>query len=131
MLNHYLLSAKSVMAIVALGLLFFIPELAMAGDDSDDQVFARYARYGADVWAKNPSATVSGEGKACVSCHTSLPYALVEPLLPGPYAAYTDLIENINERVLTWQNNTPWYSDQKAEMTAALGGFDGKLSVRQ
>ena len=123
MLNHYLLSAKSVMAIVALGLLFFIPELAIAGDDSDDQVFARYARYGADVWAKNPSATVSGEGKACVSCHTSLPYALVEPLLPGPYAAYTDLIENINERVLTWQNNTPWYSDQKAEMTAALGGL--------
>ena len=123
MLRHYLLSAKSEIAIIMAGLLLAFPILVNAGDDSEDQIFARYARYGADIWAKNPSATVSGEGKACISCHTSLPYALVEPLLPGSYAAYTDLIENINERVLTWQDNTPWYSDQKAEMAAALSGL--------
>ena len=61
--------------------------------------------------------------KACISCHTSLPYALVEPLLPGQYAAYTDLIQNIEERVRTWQVNTPWYSDEKAELAAELGGL--------
>jgi diacylglycerol kinase (ATP) len=45
---------------------------------------------------------------------------MVEPLLPGQYAAYTDLIENVKERVRTWQENTPWYSDQKAELAAIL-----------
>lgn len=28
-------------------------------------------------------AQISGEGQACISCHTSMPYGLVEPLLPG------------------------------------------------
>ena len=123
MLKHYLQSAKSAIAIITMSLLVAFPIFVNAGDDSADEVFAKYARYGADVWATNPSAMVSGEGKACISCHTSLPYALVEPLLPGHYAAYTDLIENVNERVLTWQENTPWYSDQKAKMAAALGGL--------
>ncbi|MFQ5641378.1 MAG: hypothetical protein ACE5IR_25645 [bacterium] len=90
---------------------------------SADQVFSRFARYGADVWAKNPAARISGEGQACISCHTSLPYALVEPLLPGTYPAYTDLIKNINNRILTWSDNTAWYSDDKLEQTAALGNI--------
>jgi hypothetical protein len=120
MSKHY---TQSVTAIIAMNLLVAFPMSANADEDTVNQVFAKYARYGADVWAKNPSATVSGEGKACISCHTSLPYALVEPLLPGDYAAYTELIKNIDERVLTWQDNTPWYSDKKAEMAAALGGL--------
>ena len=123
MLKLHLIFVRSAISIVTASLLIAFPMSVDAGDDSTDQVFARYARYGADIWATNPSATLSGEGKACISCHTSLPYALVEPLLPEPYAAYTDLIENINERVLTWQDNTPWYSDEKAEQAAALGGL--------
>lgn len=123
MLKLRLIIVRSAISIVTASLLITFPMSVNAEDDSTDQVFARYARYGADIWATNPSATLSGEGKACISCHTSLPYALVEPLLPEPYAAYTDLIENISERVLTWQDNTPWYSDEKAEQAAALGGL--------
>lgn len=100
-----------------------VPAPAGAAERSDDAVFARYARYGADVWADNPSATISGEGKACISCHTSLPYAMVEPLLPGEYPAYEQLVQNVNERVLTWEDNTPWYADAKAEEAALLGGL--------
>lgn len=96
---------------------------AFATESSENEVFAKYARYGADVWAANPSARISGEGRACISCHTSLPYALVEPLLSGDYPAYIDLIVNVNARVLTWQDNTPWYSDAKAEKAAKLGGL--------
>jgi len=118
-----LLIARLAISIVTFSLLVVYPTHLNAQDDSTDETFARYARYGADIWAANPSATISGEDKACVSCHTSLPYALVEPLLPEPYAAYTDLIENINERVLTWQDNTPWYSEAKAEQTAELAGL--------
>jgi hypothetical protein len=52
-----------------------------------------------------------------------LPYALVEPLLPGPYPAYTDLIDNINNRIMTWSDNTPWYSDAKLTETEIQGGM--------
>ena len=68
-------------------------------------------------------ALISGEGKACISCHTSLPYALVEPLLVDEYPAYRDLIENIDNRILTWSSNTPWYSHPKLEQTAALSNL--------
>ena len=95
----------------------------MAEDKSAEQTFARYARYGADVWAKNPLALISGEGNACISCHTSLPYALVEPLLPDDYAAYDDMLENIDGRILTWNDNTAWYADEKLEESAAVGGL--------
>lgn len=101
--------------------LLVLPMVVSAQEGSGDEVFARFARYGADVWAANPMATLSGEGKACISCHTSLPYALVEPLLPESYPAYTDLINNIDNRVLTWSENTAWYSDNKLEQIAALG----------
>jgi NAD(P)-dependent dehydrogenase (short-subunit alcohol dehydrogenase family) len=88
----------------------------------ENQHIANYARYGADVWARNPMARRSGEGEACISCHTSLPYALVEPLLPGDYPAYTDLLQNIDNRIRTWNDNTPWYADDKLEETAIAGG---------
>jgi len=118
-----LISIKMVVAIATAKLFVFSPLCANAADATEDQVFARYARYGADVWATNPSANISGEGKACISCHTSLPYSMVEPLLSEKYPAYTDLIQNINERVRTWQQNTPWYSDEKAELAAELGSL--------
>ncbi len=68
-------------------------------------------------------ALISGEGKACISCHTSLPYALVEPLLVDEHRAYRDLIENIDSRILAWSTNTPWYSDKKLEQTAVLSNL--------
>jgi len=123
MIQFFSVCERPAFAVLTAALLLAFPTQGNASDDEGDQVFARYARYGADIWAQNPSARISGEGAACISCHTSLPYALVEPLLPGEYAAYSDLIENVNERVTTWQNNTPWYSDQKAEMAATLGGL--------
>jgi hypothetical protein len=99
---------------------FVVSTLGVYAQETSDQVFAQFARYGADAWARNPMAKVSGEGEACVSCHTSLPYALVEPLLPGSYPAYTDLINNVDNRILSWSDNTAWYSDGKLEEIAAL-----------
>ena len=94
---------------------------AIAEDDSMEETFARYARYGADVWLRNPLANISGEGQACISCHTTLPYALVEPLLPGEYDAYEDLLAQVDRRITGWDDNTAWYADQKLREFASLG----------
>ena len=102
---------------------FALPTLASAADNATEQVFARYARYGADVWARNPLAKLTGEGQACLSCHTSLPYALVEPLIPGDYQAYADLIDNVDNRIRTWSTNTPWYATDKRRQMEAFGGL--------
>ena len=96
------------------------PEPGINQPQTIDLLVAEYARYGAQVWAKNPSALIAGEGEACVSCHTSLPYALVEPLLPGSDPAYNELLENIDARIRTWSDNTPWYTHEKLEDMAAL-----------
>lgn len=68
-------------------------------------------------------ALISGEGKACISCHTSLPYALVEPLLGGEYSAYRDLIANVDNRIREWSSNAPWYAHPKLEGIAALANL--------
>lgn len=118
-----LVTARALQAYVAIILILIAPIIVSAEEASTEQVFSRYARFGADTWANNPSARISGEGQACISCHTSLPYALVEPLLPGSYPAYTDLINNVSNRALTWADNTPWYSEQKLEDTAVMEGL--------
>jgi hypothetical protein len=107
---------------LAVVLSLFGQTLAYADESGTIEVFSKYARYGADVWADHPMAKISGEGKACISCHTSMPYGLVEPLLPGSYAAYDDMISNIEGRVRTWSDNTPWYADAKLEHVAGLDG---------
>jgi hypothetical protein len=48
---------------------------------------------------------------------------LVEPLIDGDYPAYDDMIRNINNRILTWSDNTPWYSDKKLEKMAELANL--------
>ena len=99
-------------------LLTWMPFQAAAEENSLTETFARYARHGADVWARNPSARISGEGKSCISCHTSLPYALVEPLLKDDYQAYQDMLENIDNRVV------PLTSDVENTLTAVKASFE-------
>ena len=107
----------------AIGVLFAMPLASIAQEDSTRTTFSNYARYGADVWARNPAALKSGEGKACISCHTSLPYALVEPLLDGDYPAYRDMIKHINNRIRTWSDKKSFYSGKKLDRTAALANL--------
>ena len=115
-INSFAQSVTTGCTVVVLSLV--TQTLAHADESGTTEVFAKYARYGADVWADHPMAKISGEGKACISCHTSMPYGLVEPLLPGSYAAYDDMVSNIENRVRTWSDNTPWYSDTKLEHVA-------------
>lgn len=111
---------KLITMIVVFVVFVAMPSVSIAQEDSTEKTFAKYARYGADVWARNPVANIAGQGQSCISCHTSLPYALVEPLLEGDYPAYGDIIENINNRIETWSSNEPWYADKQLEQMADL-----------
>ena len=56
----------------------------------------------------------------CVSCHTSMPYALGRPALrgalgeQGPSANERKFLENIEKRVALWDEVQPFYNDAKS-----------------
>ena len=68
-------------------------------------------------WEKWPPAA-RAEGTVCVSCHTTLPYALArarladilsEPRLPAPQG---NLLANVRKRVRLWPELPPYYHAQ-------------------
>lgn len=70
-------------------------------------------------WANFPSAQ-RDHGTFCVSCHTTLPYALARPrlraLVGERQASSTEatLEENVLKRVRQWNEIAPYYPDQTA-----------------
>ena len=68
-------------------------------------------------WASFPSAQ-RDHGTFCVSCHTTLPYALARPRLRASIgdrlasSTETALMENVLKRVRQWNEIAPFYPDQ-------------------
>ena len=68
-------------------------------------------------WMNWPNAR-RDHGTSCVSCHTSVPYALARPALrsalgdSGLSAAERRLLENVATRVRMWKDVEPFYPDQ-------------------
>jgi squalene-hopene/tetraprenyl-beta-curcumene cyclase len=68
-------------------------------------------------WRTWPNAA-RDHGTSCVSCHTTLGYALARPALrdalgeAGPTAAETGLIGDVTTRVTLWTEVEPFYPDQ-------------------
>jgi squalene-hopene/tetraprenyl-beta-curcumene cyclase len=95
---------------------------------------AKYLDARADWWLSWSSAA-RGQGTVCVSCHTTMPFALARPALSqrlgeiGAEAAEKRLIENVNKRVANWgrivvqtaekDGFVPFYSNNKKP--SALG----------
>lgn len=71
-------------------------------------------------WAAWPGAA-RDRGTFCVSCHTTLSYALVRPEISSPDAENaglteeTKLIENVRRRVQMWQEIGPYYRGKEDE----------------
>jgi squalene-hopene/tetraprenyl-beta-curcumene cyclase len=67
-------------------------------------------------WQKWPSAQMD-HGTVCVSCHTVLPYALVQPELRhelgenGMTASEQAMLGSVEKRVADWSQTTPYYTD--------------------
>jgi len=109
-----------IMKTTLLAILFLSAAQAQTGGTKpwDPKAAAAYLDGRMAWWAAWPSAARDHE-TFCVSCHTSLPYALARPALRGALAEQapsTDerkFLDNIAKRVSLWDEVLPFYSDAK------------------
>jgi squalene-hopene/tetraprenyl-beta-curcumene cyclase len=100
------------------------------------QAAAAYLDVRMGWWAGWPSAARDHE-TFCVSCHTSLPYALARPALrgalaeQGPSANERRFLESIAKRVALWTDVQPFYSDARngAPKSAESRGTEAVLNA--
>jgi squalene-hopene/tetraprenyl-beta-curcumene cyclase len=78
---------------------------------------AQYLDARAEWWATWPNAA-RDSGTYCMSCHTTLPYALARPALrlllgeSAPSPAEDKILGNLLRRARSWRDVEPWYPDQ-------------------
>jgi len=126
------------MRTVALVIFFLCVSQAQAGDAKswDRKAAAAYLDGRMNWWESWPSAA-RDHGTFCVSCHTSLPYALARPALRSALAEQDIsadervFLDNISKRVSLWQEVDPFYSDAKngAPKSAESRGTEAVLNA--
>ncbi len=83
----------------------------------DPKAAAAYLDGRATWWTTWPNAA-RDRGTYCMSCHTTLPYALARPELRGllgertPSPAEQKIMGNLLTRAKNWREVEPWYPDQ-------------------
>jgi squalene-hopene/tetraprenyl-beta-curcumene cyclase len=86
----------------------------------DPSAAAHYLDKRANSWMHTRAASRE-HGTACLSCHTTVPYALVRSELgkqlnePSPAPAQRELLAMVKKRVALWPQLVPWYRDEKPE----------------
>jgi squalene-hopene/tetraprenyl-beta-curcumene cyclase len=100
---------------------WFVGPLAARGEDaSASWNAAKAASYldGRAVWWSEWSGAARDHGTYCISCHTTLPYALARPRLRAalhqsqPSAAEARIMGNLLTRVTLGRDAEPFYPDQ-------------------
>lgn len=88
-----------------------------ASDEFDAKGAAAYLDARAEWWSTWPNAQ-RDRGTFCISCHTTLPYALARPelrtRLGEPQASSTEskILDNLLTRARGWREVEPFYPDQ-------------------
>lgn len=111
-----------VAAFVTLSLLAGFGAATMRGAAPGDPAWnpkaaAEYLDGRAMWWTTWPNAQ-RDHGTFCISCHTTLPYALARPALrtrlgeQGPSPAESKVLANLTTRVNMWRDVEPFYPDQ-------------------
>jgi squalene-hopene/tetraprenyl-beta-curcumene cyclase len=106
------------MKTILLAVSFLCAWQAQVGDARtwDRKAAAAYLDGRMSWWASWPAAARDHD-TFCVSCHTSLPYALARPALRsalgehGPSAGERVFLDNVSKRVSLWNDVLPFYSD--------------------
>src|SRR5438132_13361905 len=77
------------------------PGFASAAEPAfNPQAAVQYLDARADEWLRW-SGAARGQGTVCLSCHTTLPFALARPVL-GESAVEKQLLDNVGKRVQNW-----------------------------
>ncbi len=106
--------------IVLLSVVIFGRHLEAGPSDAlgwDAKAAAAYLDGRAEWWTTWPNAA-RDRGTYCMSCHTTLPYALARPALRGPLgerepsASEQKIFGNLMTRARNWREVEPWYPDQ-------------------
>lgn len=90
---------------------------ASTANDFDAKAAAAYLDARAESWSAWPNAQ-RDRGTFCISCHTTLPYALARPELRAPLgerqpsATESKILNNLLYRARNWREVEPFYSDQ-------------------
>ena len=86
----------------------------------DPSAAAHYLDKRANSWMHSRAAS-RDHGTACLSCHTTVPYALARSELgkklneSSPAPAQRELLDMVRKRVALWPQLVPWYRDEKPE----------------
>src|ERR1700733_3352325 len=78
-----------------------------------------------EMWWMQWVGASRDHGTFCVSCHTTLPYALARPALRAANGDLSlspderELMENVRKRVQLWKETKPYYSEE---------GYDQKIA---
>lgn len=109
------LTATVLVAIVAAGVMHAAPEPDPRSFNA--KAAAAYLDARAESWSTWSNAQ-RDRGTFCMSCHTTLPYALARPELSGrigeaqPSAAEAKILNNLVTRARSWREIEPFYPDQ-------------------
>ena len=93
------------------------PAVESRADDFDAKGAAAYLDARAEWWSTWSNAQ-RDRGTFCISCHTTLPYALARPELSTrlgerqPSTAESKIINNLLTRARGWRDVEPFYPDQ-------------------
>jgi squalene-hopene/tetraprenyl-beta-curcumene cyclase len=83
----------------------------------DAKAAAKYLDARAEFWSTWPNAS-RDRGTFCISCHTTLPFALARPALRAPLGerepspAESKILNNLLTRARNWRDIEPFYPDQ-------------------
>lgn len=83
----------------------------------DAKAAATYLDARAEFWSTWPNAA-RDRGTFCISCHTTLPFAIARPALRAPLgerepsAAENKILNNLLARARNWRDIEPFYPDQ-------------------
>ncbi|HTV57356.1 MAG TPA: hypothetical protein VMJ93_00630 [Verrucomicrobiae bacterium] len=103
-----------------------LPQPASPANGWNEASAAAYLDQRAAWWVQWRGAA-RDHGTFCISCHTTVPYILAQPVLranlnqPGLSPNETSILDNVSKRVRLWKDVAPYYSDTRFYTNHAAG----------
>ncbi len=122
----YLYSAAALVATAAILGVALRPVPPVAASPTWNSVTAAHHLDARQTWWMSWPKARRDHDTACVSCHTTLPYALARPTLrkslgeSGPSHTETEMLQYVTKRVTLWDQVEPFYNDAQSGPRKAI-----------